>query len=201
VTRPRTYCEIDECGAPAVGRRMCRKHWQRWRKWGDPRFVDSRWRQTDAERFWSYVDRSGECWVWTGGKKNGYGNFSVTRDGRDRMVQAHRFAYELEIGPIPDGMTLDHLCHTAVADECRSGVDCPHRRCVRPSHLDPMPLADNIRAGGHGARMSCKRGHEFTPENTGITNRGKGRFCRTCKRADQARMRERRRAARTSSAP
>lgn len=193
MTRPRTFCEIDECGAPVVGRHMCRKHWQRWRKWGDPRVVSSRWKQTDAERFWSHVDRSGDCWAWTGGTKNGYGTFYVTRDGTDRMQQAHRFAFELERGPIPDGMTLDHLCHTAVADDCREGSKCPHRRCVRPDHLDSMPLGDNISAGGNGAKMTCKHGHEFTPENTGHHGPdGRYRYCLTCKRATNARAQARR---------
>lgn len=178
---------------------MCGKHYQRWAKWGDPRFVDSRWKQTDAERFWSYVDRSGECWPWTGATKNGYGCFYVTRDKRDRMVQAHRFAYELEHGPIADGMTLDHVCHTAVAASCPSAASCPHRACVRPDHMEPMSLSENISIGGNGAKTHCKRGHEFTPENTGTATWSgpTARFCRTCKRADGARLRERRRAART----
>jgi len=193
-------CEIDDCGGRIVGRRMCGKHWQRWRKWGDPRYVSSRWKQTDAERFWSYVDKSGECWTWTGYKKNGYGAFWITRDGVDRMQQAHRFAYELELGPIPEGMTLDHLCHTAVADDCREGFDCPHPACVRPDHLDPMSLSNNIRAGGHGARTTCKRGHEFTPENTGAAYRGKGRYCKECKKEHNRRAQERRTARKRAAA-
>jgi hypothetical protein len=60
-----------------------------------------------------------------------------------------------------------------------------------------MSLAENISIGGNGAKTHCKRGHEFTPENTGPATWSGGRFCRTCKRADGARLRERRRAART----
>lgn len=194
--RTRTYCEIDNCGLPSIGRRMCSTHYQRWYKWGDPRFVDSRWRESDEDRFWSKVDKTGDCWIWTGSRKNGYGCFWVTRNGRDVMKMAHRFAYELTHGRLGQGVTLDHVCHTAATATCKTAASCPHRACVRPDHMEPMSLPENIAIGGNGAKTHCKRGHEFTPENTG--SHGPGglyRYCRTCKRADQARLRERRRAA------
>lgn len=191
--RPKRYCGIDDCGRDAVGDGMCGMHWQRWRKHGDPRVVLARWRQTPEERFWPQVDKTdGGCWLWTGKTKNGYGAFYVTIDGRNRLVQAHRFSYELAVGPIPEGMTLDHLCHTAVVDDCRSRGDCPHRSCINPDHLEPISLGDNVRRGGNGTKTHCKRGHEFTPENTYILKRG-GRSCRICLRMHAAALRERRR--------
>lgn len=70
------------------------------------------------DRFWSKVDTSSNCWLWLGGAtKTGYGQFRL--DGQSRY--AHRVAYELAIGPIPDGMEVDHICRV--------------RRCVNPQHL------------------------------------------------------------------
>jgi hypothetical protein len=176
---------------------MCGMHWQRWRKHGDPRVVLGRWKQTPEERFWGYVDKSGDCWLWTGRTKLGYGQFSVwsAEEGKDRTVQAHRFAYAAVVGEIPPGMTLDHLCHTVAVATCLDAPACPHRACVRPDHLEPVPLRENIQRGGNGAKTHCKRGHEFTPENT-WTDKNGGRFCRACQRIHGARLRERRRAQR-----
>lgn len=128
-----------------------------------------------ADRFWPKVDRRGpdECWPWTGGQ-NGYGygyfNVDVTRTGH-RNAAAHRVAYELSVGPIPDGLTLDHLCL--------------NRLCVNPAHLEPVTLAENIRRSPQAkaklARTHCPQGHEYTPENIRWRQRpNPGRSCRAC---------------------
>lgn len=128
-----------------------------------------------ADRFWSKVDRRGpdECWPWTAGQ-NGYGygyfNVDVTRAGH-RCAAAHRVAYELLIGPIPDGLTLDHLCL--------------NKLCVNPAHLEPVTLAENIRRSPQAqtklARTHCPHGHEYTPENIRWRSRpNPGRSCRAC---------------------
>lgn len=71
-----------------------------------------------AERFWAKVDKTEGCWLWTGSLlHNGYGSFGV--DGQCR--RAHRFAYELTVGPIPEGLHVDHTCR--------------NRNCVRPDHM------------------------------------------------------------------
>ena len=80
-----------------------------------------------GDRFWAKVDKGIFCWDWLGGKSNGYGRFWV----EGRLVQAHRWAYETMVGPIPEGLTLDHLCRV--------------RYCVNPSHLEPVTLGENIR--------------------------------------------------------
>lgn len=77
------------------------------------------------------------------------------------------------VGPIPEGLSLDHLCR--------------HPWCVNPAHLDPVEHAENVRRGASGIKAMaraalqthCKHGHEFTPENTRISAQG-SRVCRAC---------------------
>ena len=96
----------------------------------------------------------GGCWEWTGAKgRCGYGHMNI--NGVTRV--AHRIGYELLVGQIPGGMTLDHLCR--------------NRACVRPDHLSPATHRDNtLRGDGPTAQNSrkthCPRGHEYTSENT-----------------------------------
>jgi hypothetical protein len=125
---------------------------------------------TLAERFWEKVERHGEyeCWPWLGVTVKGYGIFWV--DSRRRAARAHRVAYELVLGPIPAGMTLDHLCE--------------NKPCVNPAHLDPCPAGENASRSARApynvkARAThCGRGHRFDLRNTAIYN-GRRR-CRAC---------------------
>lgn len=111
------------------------------------------------------VTESG-CWLWIGScDRGGYGKILV--DGKQRL--AHRFAYEQYIGPIPDGLPLDHLCRV--------------RPCVNPWHTEPVTTKENVLRGeGLAARNAkathCKHGHEFTAENTYIARFG--RQCKAC---------------------
>jgi hypothetical protein len=109
-------------------------------------------------------DPGSGCLLWTGPVNHGgYGRIYDYRVRR--YVQNHRLAYEHEVGPIPAGLTLDHLCRNT--------------RCVDVGHLEPCTLAENLRRAG-AATTHCKRGHAFDADNT-HTYEGR-RYCRACSR-------------------
>lgn len=137
-------------------------------------------------RFWAKVGVRGpdECWPWTAGcTKQGYGGFHPTKG---TTVLAHRYAYELEVGPIPAAMVGDHLCHNDT--ECAGGYGCPHRKCCNPRHIGVKTIAQNVAAShlSNGHKTHCPRGHEYTPENTRIQVKvtGRSRKCRRCERGE-----------------
>lgn len=119
-------------------------------------------------RFLDKVLVGESCWEWQATvSPYGYGKFGV-KDSRWRMVPAHRFSYELFVGPIPEGLHLDHLCRNRV--------------CVRPNHLEPVTCKENIHRGiGHGHETHCPKGHPYDEANTYWRTDGRhGRHCRRC---------------------
>lgn len=127
------------------------------------------------DRLSRYID-VGDCWIWTGARRHGYGVFE--QHGKTRPT--HRVVYESLVGPIPDGLQLDHLCRTP--------------SCVNPDHLEPVTgrvntLRSPLGAGARARRTHCPQGHEYTPENTRVSGRNQ-RNCRACARAYQDRRRQ-----------
>ena len=120
--RTRGACTLDGCAENQYARGWCVTHYSRWRRTGDPL---GRFQPTEV-RFWRFVAKTDTCWLWTGATASGYGLF-----WDERQVRAHRWAYESEVGPIPEGLQLDHLCRVPL--------------CVRPDHLEPVTGAENMR--------------------------------------------------------
>lgn len=136
----------------------------------------------------SIVERinPGDCWEWTGRimpPPNGYG----TIGGK----LAHKVIWELLVGPVPEGLELDHLCRT--------------NHCVKPDHLEPVSHWENMRRGGNSIKSHCKRGHLLSGANLrrepSVTARGYARRCKAChnlnaqrrywlKRGDLSKVRE-----------
>jgi hypothetical protein len=187
----RKECAVEDCVRP-VGRRgarsLCPRHYQQWQKTGSP---TGTLRTPAIDRFMSRVAQNGDCWTWTGGDDgDGYGMFSDKPKYR-WIVRTHRWAYEFFIVEIPSGLDLDHLCHNA-DPLCPGGPTCPHRRCVNPWHLEPVPAVVNVQRGAHTRyRPACPAGHEYSPANTYINPLGR-RTCRTCRQESRARYATRR---------
>ena len=124
----------------------------------------------NQELFWNKVLFTNDCWEWIGAKvSGGYGSFNIDK----RSISAHRVAYQLQKGEIPNGMDLDHLCR--------------NRICVNPHHLEPVTRSVNCRRGDTGRitgmkermKTHCPKGHEYNHDNTYLSPKG-CRYCKTC---------------------
>lgn len=108
------------------------------------------------------------CWEWTASRTSGgYGAFRIPG-----VSSAHRAMYQFLVGPVPEGLHLDHLCRV--------------RHCVNPDHLEPVTQAENNRRAA-AAVTHCPKGHAYTEANTHLRKRG-SRDCRVCNR-DRANLR------------
>lgn len=106
------------------------------------------------------------CMIWLGSRHCKYGQIGINK----RPIGAHRVAWELYRGPIPKGLTIDHLCRNP--------------SCVNVEHLEPVTMAENLRRGEgapakNARKTHCKNGHPFTTEN--ILRIKNGKQCLTCK--------------------
>ena len=130
-------------------------------------------RLSTEERFWAKVDKNGPlwngtpCWLWLAYKDAGYGRFWLSPN----LIQAHRFAYELLVGPIPEELQIDHLCR--------------NHTCVNPAHMEAVShRINNLRGNGLGAqgarKTHCPQGHSYDLLNTYFWQGG--RHCRACGR-------------------
>ena len=108
------------------------------------------------------------CWLFTGAvTSGGYGSIGAGRRGKS--VTTHLVAVLASGRAVPDGMTVDHLCHDSLV--CRLATACPHRRCVRPEHLAIVSNGANIARRWEAGL--CDKGHP-------LTQRKRQRYCRTC---------------------
>jgi hypothetical protein len=136
----------------------------------------------ELKRFMGNVDIvPGGCWLWTRPlNSGGYGSFYPSGTPR-KSVGAHRWAYERFVGPIPEGMDIDHV----------KARGCTNRHCVNPAHLEPVTRSENLRRGaGRGKPTHCKRGHPLEGDNV-YQIPGGGRACRRCRYETNREIRER----------
>jgi hypothetical protein len=128
------------------------------------------------ERLFSRTIRGpGGCWLWTGGKSDGYAMARVTYRGRS--LRLHRIVYEQLVGPVSPGLEIDHLCRV--------------RCCLNPEHMEPVAKRVNVLRGEgacavHARKVTCLRGHSLSGENLYIEPGG-GRRCIACREAGVAR--------------
>lgn len=132
-----------------------------------------------ARTFWlrARPDHNG-CWRWQGRHdSHGYGSLRIA----GKEIRAHRFAYELVVGPFPEGLVTDHLCRV--------------RDCVNPDHLEAVTNVENIRRGDAGKALKphtyCHKGHLLAETGVPVKN---GRLCRVCNREYHRRYKAMRRA-------
>lgn len=149
---------------------------------------------TPLERFQKnyVVDADSGCWLWTGlVTPKGYATMKIHQRG----TIMHRWAYEHFIGPIPEGHTIDHLCHTNSVG-CKGGNGCQHRRCVNPEHLEPVTPLANTQCGNEHYWANadirrpthCPKGHPYVEGNIKYSGKDKQyRSCRTCINENQLR--------------
>jgi hypothetical protein len=164
-------CWRDGCSTETDKWGMCTTHYDEWCRLYRGRHT--RLEGTPEERFYGYVIKNGPggCWLWRGGLDvGGYGVFSLGNELGGRQAKAHRYAYELLVGPIPPNMLLDHSCRV--------------HPCVNPDHLEPVTSRDNtLRGTGFAAKNAkkthCPQGHPYDEKNTYVSSSG-GRQCRTC---------------------
>jgi hypothetical protein len=128
------------------------------------------------ERFWSKVNKTDSCWLWTAATNGGYGVFGLRSSGTGKWItrRAHRLAWEFLVGPLTPGMVLDHLCRTPA--------------CINPAHLEEVTNRENIirspymapgkRRVAYRRQEFCKSGRHRLDDNP-VTIAG-GRTCRPC---------------------
>lgn len=144
--------------------------------------------------FWRFVfpEPNSGCWLWIGSGTRGYGMFRLgsTLDGTRRRLYAHRLAYEWLVGPIPDGLEVDHKCRV--------------RACVNPAHLEPVTRHENMRRAlpyrtpfprhWQSTKTQCPRGHAYDVLRRRGPSGALYRMCRSCNNANWLRRDKQKRA-------
>lgn len=173
----RSPCRRVGCEKLSRARGFCMNHYEQARRRNFP--IAWKINPPAEERFLAKVNKGvgDACWLWTGGVSDtGYGSFG----DNGRTQSAHRWSYEHFVGPVPEGLDLDHLCRI--------------RRCVNPTHLEAVTHRVNALRGDAPGIVAwrtnvCHRGHSL--EDAYLAHRSDGRItrrCRTC-RIERARAR------------
>ena len=138
-------CSVFECAREVNARGWCLMHYKRWRRHGDPLKVSQMKSGTLEDRVrhigWSNV--SGGCWEWKG-SRHSFGHGVLSFQGQ--RIGAHRAAYSVWVGPIPEGKEIRHKC------------DNPP--CINPAHLEPGTHAENMQDSAVRGRARSSRGEE-----------------------------------------
>ena len=166
-------CKIVDCGKRHEAHGLCPMHYRRLQKYGDPLKTKVKWFASVEQKLinqTAFPADVNECWLWMGSRTSlGYGKFYW----EGKHTSAHRAMYKTFINPDIDGLDVDHLCRNP--------------SCTNLLHLEAVTSKENTLRGisppaVNVMKTHCKRGHEFTPENTYIT-KGGNRSCIICKRA------------------
>lgn len=186
-------CSIEGCERRHKGRGLCELHFRRLKSAGTTAAPANKeiigydaigrpiWRRAEdpkAKLLARVVADSNGCHIWTAGKNDrGYGYVVINGS----KIYTHRLSYELFVGPIPDGLVIDHLCRNPP--------------CCNPTHLEPVTPAENTRRGEPAQRTHCPKGHLYDEANTRIRHRtdkknGTSVTSRECRKCNQARRQE-----------
>lgn len=131
-------CSVQGCDSKHSALGYCAVHYRRFKVNGHPEHLLKI--MDPHERFDAYTEKTDTCWLWTGALTyDGYGMFRHD----NRIMGAHRWAYEIAVGPIPRGLQIDHLCRV--------------RNCVRPDHLEPVTNAENTRRAYAARKLTPRR--------------------------------------------
>lgn len=153
----------DDGGTPLTPGKFAKGH-PKWRPGPVHRPIEDRLREMLK------VDHETGCHNWTGAlSTSGYGGVAIGGHA-SKKVAAHRLAYELSKGAIPDGLVIDHLCR--------------NKRCCNPDHLEAVTSRENTLRGesfaaAHAKRTHCPANHPYDEQNTRRDNRGR-RHCIAC---------------------
>lgn len=149
--RSQKLCTVEGCGAEHVARGLCRKHYMRWDRHGDPQALMRSAPGSDLyERILAWpTELRGSCVLWTGQLNSyGYGSIERVTNGKREKPGVHRVVFEAVYRPLLPGEVVDHECHNqaAYSGDCLGGISCFHRRCINAEHMRAKTSQENCAA-------------------------------------------------------